>query len=178
MHPPWQENAPPSLKRGAFVSKLVSVFKEQPPFRFIRMAAVLHSNIAVFIYLCYILVRNEVTILANKETQFDELMFFAQVKKRPGAFLGKPSLLSLRDQLFGMDYAFSFSSPESPLSYFKRFVKWYHEEIIKDANGYACWWNHILYTSGNNDAYAFESFFRIFEGYLQDKHNVFLPDLT
>ena len=40
------------------------------------------------------------------ELEFDELNFFAQVKKKPGLFLGKPSILSLRDQLFGMDYAF------------------------------------------------------------------------
>lgn len=55
---------------------------------------------------------------------------------------------------------------------------WYHEEIIKDLNGYACWWNHILYTSGNDDAYAFESFFREFEKYLRDVHNVCLPEIT
>ena len=38
---------------------------------------------------------------------FDELKFFADVKKRPGVYFGKPSLLSLRDQLFGMEYTLS-----------------------------------------------------------------------
>lgn len=115
-------------------------------------------------------------LLTNIGAEFDELAFFAQVKKKPGLFLGKPSLLSFRDQLFGMDYAFSYYCQESPLKYFKLFVTWYHEEILKDRNGYACWWNHILYTSGNDDVYAFESFFRIFEGYLRKVHHIYLPD--
>ena len=117
-------------------------------------------------------------VLANTTRSFNELVFFAQIKKRPGPFLGKPSLLSFRDQLFGMDYAFSFCCKESPFKYFHLFVTWYHEEIIKDLNGYACWWNHILYTSGNDDACAFKSFFREFEKYLRDVHNVCLPEVT
>ena len=117
-------------------------------------------------------------MLTNIDSKFDELVFFAQVKRRPGLFLGKPSLVSFRDQLFGMNYAFSFYYQESPLKYFNLFVTWYHEEIIKDLNGYACWWNHILYTSGNNDACAFESFFIEFEKYLRDVHNVCLPEVT
>ena len=117
-------------------------------------------------------------MLTNIDSKFDELVFFAQVKKIPALYFGKPSLLSFRDQLFGMKYAFSFCCQESPLKYFNLFVTWYHEEIIKDLNGYACWWNHILYTSGNNDAYAFESFFIEFEKYLRDVHNVCLPEVT
>ena len=111
------------------------------------------------------------------ENKFDELEFFASVKKRPGLYLGKPSLLSLRDQLFGMEYAFSFYTEKSPLVYFRLFITWYNEEKLKDQNGYACWWNHILYTSGNDDAYALELFWRIFEQYLRDRHHVYLPDV-
>jgi len=114
--------------------------------------------------------------LPNTDSKFDELVFFAQVKKKPGLFFGEPSLLSFRDLLFGMEYAFCFYCQESPFKYFSLFVTWYHEEIIKDRNGYACWWNHILYISGNDDAYAFESFFREFEKYLRNVHNVCLPE--
>lgn len=114
--------------------------------------------------------------MANREDKFNELVFFSQVKKRPGMFLGKTSLLSLRDQLFGMQYAFSFHCEETPLYYFGLFVNWYQKEIIKDSNGYGCWWNHILYTSGNDDTLAFHSFFRIFEGYLRNMHTVCLPE--
>ena len=112
------------------------------------------------------------------ELKFDELNFFAQVKKKPGLFLGKPSLLSLRDQLFGMGYAFSCCCKEDPLFYFHSFVEWYHEEVLDDKNGYACWWNHILYISGNDDAYAFQVFFNMFERYLQDKHGLGLLDMV
>ncbi len=77
--------------------------------------------------------------MTNVEYEFDELVFFAQVKKRPGAFFGEVSLLSFRDQLFGMHYAFSFCYKESPLKYFDLFIKWYYKEIIRDSNGYACW---------------------------------------
>ena len=38
---------------------------------------------------------------------FDELKFFAEVKKQPCLFFGNPSLISLRDQIYGMYYAFS-----------------------------------------------------------------------
>lgn len=116
--------------------------------------------------------------MTNIEPHFDELEFFANVKKRPGVYLGMPSLLSLRDQLFGMEYAFSFYTQESPLRHFNSFVTWYHKKILKDLNGYACWWNHILYTSGNHDSYAFESFFRIFERYLREIHNVNLTEIA
>lgn len=112
------------------------------------------------------------------ETKFDELQFFAKVKQRPELYLGATSLLSLRDQLFGMEYAFSFYTKENPLSYFRLFNTWYHEEILKDSNGYACWWNHILYISGNDDAYAFASFFRIFEKYLFTMHQITLPVIS
>ena len=116
-------------------------------------------------------------LLINSEGQFDELEFFSKVKKRPGLYIGQTSLLSLRDQLFGMEYAFSFYCQESPLAYLNLFIEWYHREILKDLNGYACWWNHLLYTSGNDDAYAFESFFRIFEQYLRNEHNTYLPEV-
>ncbi|MBQ7799041.1 MAG: hypothetical protein IJ370_00965 [Oscillospiraceae bacterium] len=115
-------------------------------------------------------------MLSERKT-FDELQFFAQIKHRPSAFLGKPSLISLRDQLFGMEYAFSFYTQESPLKYFNLFVKWYYKEKLKDLNGYACWWNNILYTSGNDDAYALESFFACFEQFLSEEHNLYLPKL-
>ena len=115
--------------------------------------------------------------MTNAKDKFDELVFFAQVKNRPGIFLGKPSLLSFRDQLLGLEYAFSFCNQEHSLKYFRSFVKWYHKEVIKDSNGYACWWNHILYISGNNDVYAFEVFFNNFERYLRDVHNISLPEI-
>ena len=115
-------------------------------------------------------------LLSERKT-FDELQFFAQIKHRPSAFLGKSSLISLRDQLFGMEYAFSFYTQESPLKYFNLFVKWYHKEKLKDLNGYACWWNHILYTSGNDDAYALKSFFAHFEQYLSREHDLYLPKI-
>jgi hypothetical protein len=54
-----------------------------------------------------------------RDTQeFDELIFFADVKKRPGMYFGQPSLLSFRDVLAGMEYAFSFFTDETPLRYF------------------------------------------------------------
>lgn len=113
----------------------------------------------------------------SSECRFDELIFFAQVKRRPGCFLGKDSLLSLRDQLFGMQYAFSFCQIENPLKYFSSFVEWYQNEVINDLDGYACWWNHILYISGNNDADAFHMFFEYFERYLKENCGLCLPDV-
>ena len=107
--------------------------------------------------------------------EFDELKFFADVKKRPGVYFGNPSLLSLRDQLSGMEYASSFYTDETPLRYFRAFVTWYQNEKIDDQNGYACWWNHLLYTCGNDDRYAFERFFVTFERYLHDVHHISLP---
>lgn len=116
--------------------------------------------------------------MSNTESKFDELEFFAKAKKMPGAIYGRPSLLSFRDHLFGMEYAFSFCCQESPLKYFRLFTERYHKEIIKSRNGYACWWNHILYTNGNSDESAFWDFFCIFERYLLEVHNVRLPEVA
>ena len=108
-------------------------------------------------------------ILVCKSAQIVHLRF--QHSPRPGMFLGDRSLLSLKTHLFGMDYAFSFYTSQTPLTYFNLFIQWYHKEIINDLNGYACWWNQFLYISGNNDACAFDAFYVHFERYLRDIHN-------
>ena len=111
------------------------------------------------------------------DKEFDELVHFARLKKTPGAYFGKASLLSLRDNLFGMSEAFSYCHCEDNLKYFHSFIQWYNETVLDDKNGYACWWNHILYTSGNNDELAFDAFFRKFEEYLNDIHGLGLPEV-
>lgn len=114
-----------------------------------------------------------------KDTKdFDELKFFAEVKKRPGMYCGVSSLRSLRDYISGMEYAFSFSFDESPLRYFNAFINRYQTETIKDTNGYACWWNHLLYICGNDDREAFDRFFVLFERYLHDAYQASLPTVT
>ena len=108
--------------------------------------------------------------------RFDELLFFAQMKKCPGLYLGEPSLRSLRDHLFGMGTAFSYTAHPNPMHYFHAFIDWYHGTILEEKNGYACWWNHILYISGNNDKLAFECFYSSFERYLMEVHHISLPE--
>ncbi len=115
--------------------------------------------------------------MTNKKHEFDELQFFAKVKNCPAMFMGKKSLLSFKDQLFGMGYAFCYCCEESPFKYFNMFTKLYQDEVIKDGNGYAAWWNHMLYISGNFDDLAFDLFFKSFEQYLHDVHDVSLPEL-
>ena len=105
---------------------------------------------------------------------FDELTLLRRIKTRPEIFFGKKSLLSLRDFLFGVDYGISAAKNEryqgSNLPFFTGFVSWYISRFVRDENGYAAWWNHLLYTSGNDDAYAFDSFFVYFEQYLKEEH--------
>ena len=109
--------------------------------------------------------------------EFNELTFFAQVKKRPGMFFGRKSLTSLRDQLFGMNYAFSVCGHSDALVLFKGFIEYYNSKLfLTDRNGYVCWWNHFLYTSGGMDDLAFDSFYRQFEAYLLEEHNLKLPE--
>ncbi len=94
-------------------------------------------------------------------------------------YLGRPSLRSLRDQLWGMEWAFSYCTDESPLKYVWLFVKRYEKEHIKDDEGtYASWYNHMTYISGGYDDQAFECFFHYFERYLRDEHNLCLPEPT
>ena len=102
-------------------------------------------------------------------------MLFAQIKARPGLWLGEKSPLSLRDHLFGMLHAFRLCLHEDPMEYLSGFIEWYQGRVIGDFNGYASWWNHILYTSGNRDAEAFDEFFRVFERYLQEECATALP---
>jgi len=110
--------------------------------------------------------------------EFDELIFFAKVKKRPGVFFGRKSLMSLRDQLFGMIYAFSVCGHPDALKLFSAFIEYYNNKLfLSDQSGYVCWWNHILYTSGGMDDIAFDSFYRKFETYLLEEHNLVLPEV-
>lgn len=113
----------------------------------------------------------------NKCT-FDELEFFAHIKKRPGMYFGQPSLLSLRDFLFGMSLAFGICGYQDKFKYSDLFIDWYTENVIKDQNAYACWWNHMLYVSGGSDRQAFEYFFHRFEIYLSEVHNISLPEVN
>ena len=108
--------------------------------------------------------------------EFDELTFFAQAKKRPRMFFGRKSLVSLRDHLSGMVYAFSACGHPDALKLFTAFVKSYNDKLfLTDRNGYVCWWNHLLYISGGMDDLAFDSFYRRFEAYLSREHNLMLP---
>ncbi|MBQ7887056.1 MAG: hypothetical protein IJ313_09215 [Clostridia bacterium] len=113
----------------------------------------------------------------DNDVEFNELVFFSKVKRRPGMFFGRKSLISLRDQLGGMIYAFSVCGNPDALKLFKGFVGYYNNWIFHtDRNGYACWWNHLLYISGGMDEIAFDSFFRKFEAYLLEEHNLKLPE--
>ena len=110
--------------------------------------------------------------------EFDELIFFAEVKKRLGMFLGRKSLISLRDQLFGMIYAFSACGYPDALKFFKAFIEYYNNKLfLTDQNGYVCWWNRILYTSGGMDDLAFDQFYRDFSEYLLKEYNLKLPEV-
>lgn len=112
----------------------------------------------------------------SNSAEFDELIFFAKVKKCPGMFFGRKSLTSLRDQLWGMIYAFSACGHPDALKLFRGFIEYYNNELfLADQNGYVCWWNHLLYTSGSMDDVAFDAFYRRFEAYLLDEHNLKLP---
>ncbi len=57
--------------------------------------------------------------------EFDELMFLAQMKAKPGLYIGCKSLLSLRDYLFGMQHTFSIVYQQNAFPYLKQFIDWY-----------------------------------------------------
>lgn len=53
--------------------------------------------------------------------------------------MGRNSLTSLRDQLFGMTYAFSVCGHPDALKFFKGFIEYYNSKLfINDQNGYVC----------------------------------------
>ncbi len=111
---------------------------------------------------------------------FDELKLFGDFKGRYGVYFGKKSLLSLRDTISGMVLSRYFDDDEqvrrkSKLPYFDGFIEWYLQTYVKDGNGYAAWWNHMLYVSGNFDDAAFDLFFLRFEEYLTSIHHTALP---
>ena len=113
---------------------------------------------------------------------FDELAFLREVKARPGMYLGQKSLLGLRDLLGGMELGATAALEDTGLPkkklfpiWWDGFVPWYLERYVKDKNGYASWWNHMLYVSGNFDHSAFDYCFQIFDEYL--KTELHLPAL-
>ncbi len=113
------------------------------------------------------------------KSAFDELQFFAEMKARPGLYLGTPSLCSLRDHIFGMDHAFRLCGMKDALPLFTGFILWYHQAHFGERpSGYECWWNHLLYTSGGDDQHAFHAFFRTFERYLKEQRGMVLPEAS
>ena len=108
--------------------------------------------------------------------EFSELQHLAKIKARPGMYLGRPSLERLRERLWGMEEAFRLCGQRDQLKYFFAYTQWYQENRVKDGNGYASWFNHMMYTSGLNDEEAFHSFFRGFERWLKEQHGLMLPD--
>lgn len=86
--------------------------------------------------------------------------------------------MSLRDNLFGMITAFSICGHPDALKLFEDFIKYYNNKLfLTDQNGYVCWWNHLLYISGGMDNLAFDSFYRKFEAFLLEEHNLVLPEV-
>lgn len=112
-------------------------------------------------------------------TAFHELDFFAKVKKRPGLYLIEKSFHSLRHVIFGISYAFVFCCKmKDPFVLLDGFVQWYEASAFGPVrNGYECWWNRIVYESGNSDALAFDLFYDLFENYLKEECSLALPDV-
>lgn len=109
---------------------------------------------------------------------FDELAFFAGVKKRPAMYIGRRSLIGLRDMVFGMKLAFSFCGERDALRYYTEFIERCNRRLMEtDSNGYSCWWNHMLYISGNDDELALMHFFREFERFLDEEYGEKLPEV-
>lgn len=126
--------------------------------------------------------------LDKLQSEFDELLFFAILKYAPGLFLGEKNFMSLRDMLSGMSYAFVICGQQDKMKYFNDFSEWYNnkylyhhdaeEEWQKTAvNGYECWWSHIFYTGMSLHQAAFDNFFHKFEMYLDEEHNIHLPEI-
>ncbi|MBP3923327.1 MAG: hypothetical protein J6D27_10205 [Ruminiclostridium sp.] len=117
----------------------------------------------------------------NKCT-FNELEFFAHIKKRPGMYFGEPSLFFMRNYILGMQHAFSFCGYQDKFKYFHLFTEWYQENVINDErgyqNGYANWYTHLMYVTACHDKEALERFLREFERYLEEVHNISLPEVN
>ncbi len=105
---------------------------------------------------------------------FDELAFLREVRAKPGMYFGKKSLLGLRDLLSAMELGADAALADTGLPkktlfpiWWNGFVPWYTERYVNDRNGYAAWWNHLLYVSGNSDDKAFDNCFRCFDEFLR-----------
>ena len=108
--------------------------------------------------------------------EFDELAFFAGVKRYTGLYMGSKSLTRLRAFLDGMYWAFAYGKKEDAFPLFHAFADWYQREVIRDENGYASWCNHMLYVSAYHEELAFDYFFKRFERYLKERYGLELPE--
>ena len=111
--------------------------------------------------------------------RFDELKFFAEIKKRPGMFLGSKSINLLVAYINGIGHHAYVNNPYiSPVLIYDNFNDWYMKKHkIEDKNGYVIWWNHILYVCANSDYHAFDRFISEFEEYIAEIYNVKLPEV-
>lgn len=104
--------------------------------------------------------------------EFNEIKMWNDIKNKPGMFFGKRSIILLNSFLNGIKYSFE---KNSCLLYFQGFNEWYMKKRNVDTNNaYTIWWNHILFTSGNNDDLAFDAFISYFEEYLQEQFGLSL----
>ena len=104
--------------------------------------------------------------------EFNEIKMWNDIKNKPGMFFGKRSIILLNSFLNGIKYSFE---KNSCLLYFQGFNEWFMKKRNVDTNNaYTIWWNHILFTSGNNDDLAFDAFISYFEEYLQEQFGLSL----
>ena len=108
--------------------------------------------------------------------EFNELRFWAKIKKRPELYLGQRSIVRLDIFIKGISYALNYN--HDTFSYFNGFDDWYMEKQKADIrNGYVDRKSVVQGINGNQDDVAFDFFIRYFEKYLKEIHNVTLPDV-
>ena len=107
--------------------------------------------------------------------ELEMLTMMAKMKTKPGVFFGRKSLMSLRDQLWGMMYAFDICGHEEAMKYFRSFTETYNAKLLEKGSCSA-WWHHILNESGESDEEAFDLFFRRFECFLWNEYGLKLPE--
>ena len=106
----------------------------------------------------------------------NELQLLSRLKDRPELYLGRRSLIGLRDFLNGVRIganAFREEIGEAApvVPNYDAFIEAYSADLWRreGRNGYVCWWNHMLYVAGGDDALAFDTFFHCFEAWLRDE---------
>jgi hypothetical protein len=96
--------------------------------------------------------------------------FFKRVKQRPTMYLPFPSITHLNTLLIGYEIGLNESGIDTHDAEFSHFQDWLHGRFNIEPSSCSSWHAIILFHS-QNELTAFDTFFKLYEQFLEEEEN-------